>query len=212
MLSFLSDEILTDNVSVRKEKTYHHFPHDNICSLGTRVNIGRTNRTRKQNKKKLTIRFCQNVRNSLIRNICMMNCQRSSNIIELRVSDIRNTEIPNEHPGYITFTNSKYKTSKTYGEKVIVLPKRLSNHLQYYVNELRIYLNPSSDTYLLVSTSNAQMSHSAIRSALTASFSTVGIFTKFEYTRVSPTHIRAHVQHLGAKRKVLTAEFLQSIL
>ena len=67
-------------------------------------------------------------------------------------------------------------------------------------------------TYLLVSTSNAQMSHSAIRSALTASFSAVGIFTKFEYTRVSPTHIRAHVQHLGAKRKVLKTDFLQSIL
>ena len=48
-------------------------------------------------------------------NICNMNALRSSNIFELRVSDIHDAEIANKYPGYMTFANSKYKTSIIYG-------------------------------------------------------------------------------------------------
>ena len=80
-----------------------------------------------------------------------MNGLRSSNIIELRASDIHDAEIAVEYPRNMTFTNSKYKRPTIYQEKVIVLPKRLFNHLQCHAAELRTHLNLLSDTYLLVS-------------------------------------------------------------
>ena len=64
-----------------------------------------------------------------------MNGLRSSNIIELRASDIHDAEIAVEYPRNMTFTNSKYKRPTIYQEKVIVLPKRLptcySIHMLY---------------------------------------------------------------------------------
>ena len=48
-----------------------------------------------------------------------MNSLRSSNIIELRVSDIHDAEIADEYPGYMVFTNSRYKTSTIYGGKLM---------------------------------------------------------------------------------------------
>ena len=91
--------------------------------------------------------------------------------------------------------------------RVIVLPKRLFNHVQYYVNKLRTHLNSSSDTYLLVWTDNAQINHVAIGRALTASFSRAGIFTKYEYTRVSPTLIRCSCATFECKEEGVDSGF-----
>ena len=123
----------TDITQIKKKRL---MTPSHMIKYGRSENVQTLVEQIEQENKKLTIRFCQNIRDCLITNICIMNGLRSSNIIELRVTDIHDAEIADEYPGYMTFTNSKYKTSTIYGEKVTVLPKRLFNHLQYYVNEL----------------------------------------------------------------------------
>ena len=73
------------------------------------------------------IRFCQNVRNYLICNNCIINGLRASNIIELRVEDVNKVKASNDCPGYFTFTNSRYKTSTIYGEKSSFFPRSYSD-------------------------------------------------------------------------------------
>ncbi|XP_057302645.1 uncharacterized protein LOC130636789 isoform X2 [Hydractinia symbiolongicarpus] len=148
---------------------------------------------------KPTKRFCQQVRDYLITNLCIMNGLRSSNLIELRVSDVQEAHTSEEYPGYMVFTNSRYKTSTIYGEKVIVLPKNVFEHLKYYVKEIRPVLNPTTNTYLFISSDTNQLSHATIGSSLTSSFKNAAVFGKHEYDRVSPTRIRCACATFGCK-------------
>ena len=60
---------------------------------------------------------------------------------------------------------------------------------------------------MLVSTDNAQMNHVAIGRVLAASFSRAGIFTKYEYTRVSPTRIRCLCATFECKEEGIDSGF-----
>ena len=104
-----------------------------------------------------------------------------------------------EYPGYNVFVNSTCKTSTVYGEKLITLPSNIFKHLQYYMKSLLPILNPSSATYLFISSDSDSMSHGAIGSVLTSSFKHANIFTKKEYERVCPTRIRCSCATFGCK-------------
>ena len=99
--------------------------------------INKFHRVMKEQPEKLTKRFCQQIRDYVIINLCIMNGLCASNIIELRVSDIKEAHTNDEYPGYMVFINSLYKTSTIYGEKVIVLPKDMFKHVQFYVETAR---------------------------------------------------------------------------
>ena len=162
--------------------------------------VGRINRqSTDQESGKPTKRFAQQVRDYLIAHTCIMNGLRSSNIIELRVQDVIDATTNADYPGYNVFVNSTYKTSTIYGEKLIALPSNIFKHLQYYMKSLLPILNPSSATYLFISSDSDRMSHGAIGSALTSSFKQANVFTKKEYKRVCPTRIRCSCATFGCK-------------
>ena len=169
--------------------------------------IKKIDRIMKGQPEKLTKRFCQQVRDYVITDLCVMNGLRASNIIELRVSDIKEAHTSDEYPGYMVFTNSLYKTSTIYGEKVIVLPKDVFKHVQFYVETARPVLNPLSEDHLFVSSDADVISHGAIGSALTSSFKNAHVFNKTEYHRVSPTRIRCACATFGCREEGIDSGF-----
>ena len=141
--------------------------------------------TKKLNGRKkevFTTRFCQQVRDYIIVNLCIMNGLRSSNIIELRVEDVMEATSAEGNPGYTSMINSKYKTSTIYGEKVIVMPNTLFDQLCIYKDIIRGLLNPASQDYLFVSASAPppppNLTHASIGSALTSSFKSAIVLKK----------------------------------
>ena len=150
---------------------------------------------------KYTTRFAQQVRDVIICQMCIMNGLRASNIIELRLQDVDDAQPAEGFPGYMSLTNSQYKTSTIYGEKLIVLPDCTFQHLKLYRKTIRKFLNPQSDKYLFVATDAHQMSHGAIGSALTSSFSNARAFGDKEYKRVCPTRIRIACATFGCKKE-----------
>ena len=59
-----------------------------------------------------------------------MNGLCSSNIMELRVEDLKDAENRLTIQAYSNFTNSRYKTSPIYGEKALVLRKNVFSSLK----------------------------------------------------------------------------------
>ena len=164
-----------------------------IQSLGTQAN------DLKKGNTKITKRYAQQYRDFILTNTCLMNGCRASNIIELRVTDVKEAVKHPDYPGYMSFINSTYKTSTIYGEKVMVLPDNLFVHMMFYVNRVRGVLSSTKQDYLFVVADSDQMSHGSVGSALTSSFSNAGVFTTEEYTRVSPTRIRCACATFGCK-------------
>ena len=160
-----------------------------------------------QSAKKFTKRFCLQVRDYVITNLCFMNGLRSSNIIELRLTDVEEATRNAEYPGYMVFMNSTYKTSTIYGEKVLVLPDNIFNHLKIYINKLRPVISGTKSNHLFVSSDGDIMSHGSIGNALTSSFSQATVFTVDEYTRVCPTRIRCACATFGCKAEGIDSGF-----
>ena len=160
------------------------------------------NLTKKLNQRKkefFTTRFCQQVQDYIISNLCIMNGLRSSNIIELRVEDVVQASLAEGYPGYTSMVNLKYKTSTIYGEKIILMPNDLFKHICIYKDTMRGLLNPEAGEHLFVSSSSPKLSHPTIGSALTSSFKQASVFKKSEYQRVCPTRIRIACATFGCK-------------
>ena len=78
----------------------------------------------------MSIRNANDARDYLITEITTMNGLRASNIIELRVCDVKNAGTNPEYPGQKVIENVKYKTSSVYGEKLIAVPGALFKQLE----------------------------------------------------------------------------------
>ena len=140
---------------------------------------------------KSTKRFAVKVRDYLMTDCCLMNGLRASNLIELRLQDVKEATKHPDYPGHWVIVNSTYKTSTIYGEKLIAVPNIVFGHLKKYIDHLRpIFLNESSPYLFIASSTEKKMSHGSIGSGITASFAAANIFSETEYKRVSPTRIR----------------------
>ena len=196
--SEFKEKISQRKTDKRKEKKRRLMTPSHMIKYGRSLHVRSIVKSLEKKKKCVpSKRFCQNVRDYLMTNICIMNGLRASNIIELRVKDFEEAEESADYPDYMTFTNSKYKTSTIYGEKVIVLPNRLFSHLKEYVERLRPVLSQTSTERLFVSNEKDVMTHGSINNALTSSFTKAGIFSAAEYQRVSPTRIRCACATFG---------------
>ena len=74
-----------------------------------------------------------------------MNGLCSSNIMELRVEDLKDAENRLTIQAYSTFTNSRYKTSPIYEEKAIVLCKNLFSSLKLCQLKVKAIFSQSSN-------------------------------------------------------------------
>ena len=198
----LTDPISQRKTDLRKLKLKRLMTPSHMIRYGRSKHVQNLNKQMLQiDKTKITTRFAQQGRDSILSNLCIMNGLRASNIIELRCEDIDEAKPAEGYPGYTSFTNAQYKTSTIYGEKVIVLPNSLFNFLKIYKEKLRPALAPQSERYLFVSKDSEKMSHGAIGSALTSSFKNADVFGADEYQRVCPTRIRISCATFGCKKE-----------
>ena len=149
------------------------------------------------------------MRNYLMVNICIVNCLRASNLMNMIVHDFREAKRDNGIQGACRFYNSKYKTSLVYSEKVILVSDSLYDKMKMYITYVRPIITHDkfrsakllrSATLRYIFTSSAedteskelmnQMNHSLVSKCITQSFEKLWVFLKTKrYANVSPSRI-----------------------
>ena len=140
---------------------------------------------------KFTSGFAVDFRNYVITSVVIGNGLRASNVMELQLSDFKESTKFSEYPGHNIIVNDCYKTSTIYGEKFIVVPDELLKHYFFYAKKLRplIYSGKSKKAFV-TSGNESKMTQTNVASSLTAAFKKSNIFHKSDYSRVSCTRIR----------------------
>ena len=144
------------------------------------------------------------IRNYLVVNICIVNCLRASNLINMTIHDFRQAKRDNKIQGAYRSYNNKYKTSLLYGEKVILVSDSLYNQMKMYITyvrpiitddkfrsaELRCIFTFSAEDSKSIELMN-QMNHSLVTKCLSQSFEKLQVFLeKKRFASVSPSRIR----------------------
>ena len=96
------------------KKTYiQRIKKNKLMPPSLMIKYGRSNHVKvlvkqmdEKNATNSTIRFCRNICDYLICNICITNGLHASNIIEFRVEHANEAEASIDYHGYFTFTNS----------------------------------------------------------------------------------------------------------
>ena len=95
------------------------------------------------------------MKNYLMVTICMVNCLRASNLMNMTIYDFQQANIDAETWEAYHFHNSKYKTSIVYGDKVILFRESLNDQIKTFITYARSQLadgkfrSTNSDIYLL---------------------------------------------------------------
>ena len=95
------------------------------------------------------------MKNYLMVTICMVNCLRASNLMNMTIYDFQQANIDAETWEAYHFHNSKYKTSIVYGDKVILFRESLNDQIKTFITYARSQLadgkfrSANSDIYLL---------------------------------------------------------------
>ena len=77
------------------------------------------------------------IRDYLMLNLCVTNCLRSSNLINITLDDFNKAKKHGEIQNAYTFTTKKYKTSLIYGSKVMLVSAAVSEQLEIFVKHIR---------------------------------------------------------------------------
>ena len=142
----------------------------------------------------LTQSYAIRFRDYLISTLVIGNGLRPSNIVNLTIQDLKEVEEVEGYKGHKVLTNSKYKTSTIYGEKFIVIPTEIVDQCWFYVNHLRILLNPAKSKWLFVpNSSSGKLTATNVSSSLTTTFRRSKVLGKTDHQRVSCTRIRCGI-------------------
>ena len=119
------------------------------------------------------------------------NGLRSSNVLELRISDFKEFTTVDDYPGHKIIVNDTYKTSTIYGEKFIVVPDQLFEHFEFYEKNLRqLISSKKTKKAFIVNGDNPNMTQTNVAASLTSIFKKAKVLAKEEYQQVSCTRIR----------------------
>ena len=77
------------------------------------------------------------MRNYLMVTICIVNCLRASNLMNMTIYDFQQAKSDAEIKGAYRFYNNKYKTSLVYGEKVILVSESLYDQIKTFITYVR---------------------------------------------------------------------------
>ena len=142
------------------------------------------------------------IRNYLMTTICIVNCLRALNLMNMTVHDFYQAKLDPEIKDAYRFYNAKYKTSLVYGDKVIIVSRSLYDDLKAFITYARPVLTDNKFRsnklrYIFTSSANDQknkelmnqMNHSLVSKCLTRSFEKAEVFRKDGYKNVSPSRI-----------------------
>ena len=147
------------------------------------------------------------IRNYLMLNICIVNCLRASNLINMTIHDFQQAKKDNEIQGAYRFYNNKYKTSLVYGEKVILVSDTLHDQMNSYITHVRPIITDDKFRsaklrYIFTSSTEDtkarelmnQMNHSLVSKCLSRSFEKSKVFIeKKRFASASPSRVRFSV-------------------
>ena len=140
------------------------------------------------------------------------NGLRPSNIIELRIDDLKAAKTEKRYEGHKIVTNSKYKTGTIYGEKFIVIPCNVYDHYIFYVNELHKLVNYNTSlkhVFLPSFSLSKEMLQAKVPSALTTSSKKANVLdSKKEYQWVSCTRIRVVIAMFACNEGRYETDFI----
>ena len=132
-----------------------------------------------------------NMRKYLMVTICIVNCLRTSNLMNMTIFDFQQAKSDAEINGAYRFYNNKYKTLFVYGEKVILVSDSLYDQIKTFITYVRPILTDdkfrsSKLRYIFTSSVNdeksrelmSQMNHSLVSKCLTRPFQKAEVFSK----------------------------------
>ena len=85
----------------------------------------------------VTFQDAIDMRNYLLVTICIVNCLRVSNLMNMTIYDFQQANSDAEINGAYRFYNNKYKTSLVYGEKVILVSESLHDQIKTFITYVR---------------------------------------------------------------------------
>ena len=161
---------------------------------------------------KMPLPMAIDVRDCLMLTLCVTNCLRSSNLMNVTIHDFEQAKKHEEIENAYTFTSTKYKTSLVYGAKIILVSRAVYMQLKIYSKKVetdqanthtrrnQIPKGKSCDSYLHHQPNQkteflGQMKHSLVTQCLTRTFEKSKVFAeaKDRYKSVSPSRIRFSV-------------------
>lgn len=113
------------------------------------------------------------IRNYLMLNICIVNCLRASNLINMTIHDFQQAKKDNEIQGAYRFYINKYKTSLVYGEKVILVSDTLYDQMNSYITHVRPIITDGFTSSIEDTKARElmnQINHSLVSKCLSRSF------------------------------------------
>ena len=137
----LAPYIAKRKVEIRAMKTINLITPDHLFSYGRSAFIQQLVRCMLNPPAKITRQLAINARDHVMVSICIMNGLRSSNLINLEIKDVKNYTLNDDYPGHKILINDMYKTATIYGEKVIVIPDLMYDHLLFYLEKCRPLLS-----------------------------------------------------------------------
>lgn len=173
-----------------------HYKRNNLMTVNHFLKFGKSDFVQNlishcsSNQGPFSIGYSIDFRNYLIASLVIGNGLRASNIMELTIKDITDFTIVEGYEGHKVIVNDNYKTSTIYGEKFIVTPDRLHDHLIFYINRLRSLVTNSLSKKVFTPSGQVKMTQTNVGAALTSAFQKAKVFSKKENDRVSCTRIR----------------------